>query len=79
MYVIFSTVEFALSVYCSTQDAPAIDYLIKSYPEFVAIDSLPVEEGSTPGDKVTDRLLWVISVYEFECQLSVGLALLYSV
>ena len=36
-----------------TQDAPAIDHLIKSYPEFVTIDSLPVEEGNTHDDKVS--------------------------
>ena len=49
---------FNYEIYCQyTQDAPAIDHLIKSYPEFVTIDSLPVEEHGTPDDKVpaTDR------------------------
>lgn len=39
-----------------TQDAPAIEHLIQSYPDFVTIDSLPVEEG-TPDDKVTSAFI----------------------
>lgn len=29
------------------QEAPVVDYLIKSYPKPVSVDSLPYENGST--------------------------------
>lgn len=45
------------------QDAPAIEHLIKSYPEFVKVESLP-SEGETKEDKV-DRKCQGLVVINF--------------
>ena len=35
------------------QEAPGVEYLILSYPNYVPVASIPIENGSTH-DKVTD-------------------------
>ena len=29
------------------QESPGIDYLIKTYPRYTSVDSLPMEDGTT--------------------------------
>ena len=85
--MLFKHTLFNYAIYYQyTQDAPAIDHLIKSYPEFITIDSLPVEEHGTPDDKVPatdrDQCVCVCVLEEFAViiqTLSVGIALLCSI
>ena len=41
------------------QDASAVEHLIQSYPSYVTVDSLPLEEASTE-EKVADTIVHIM-------------------
>lgn len=46
---------------CNMQEAPGVDYLINSYPNYVSVDSIPFEDGSIQNKVCLNVLsvLWI--------------------